>query len=141
MYDDRIAGKQSAVCIQCSRLLVEVAGTDISVTVNLFTGEAATAYQSYFGMYLQPRYTIDNVDTGRFHHFGSGEVVLFIETGFEFHEYRDFFTVLCSSNQGVDDSRVFCYPILGYHDFTGFGIVHCFVKEVDKVVERMVRIV
>lgn len=63
MYDDRIAGKQSAVCIQCSRLLVEVAGTDISVTVNLFTGEAATAYQSYFGMYLQPRYTIDNVDT------------------------------------------------------------------------------
>ncbi len=41
------------------------------------------------------------------HHFGSGEVVLFVETGFEFDKYSDLLAVLGSGYQGVDNSGVF----------------------------------
>lgn len=43
--------------------------------------------------------------------------------------------------QGVDDGGVFSYAVLGYHDFTGFRVVHGFIQEVDEVLERVIRVI
>ena len=92
-------------------------------------------------MHFQTRDAVDYLDTGGLHHFGGGKVVFFIKAGFQFHKYGDFLAVLGGGYQGVDDGGVFSYAVLGYHDFTGFRVVHGFIQEVDEVLERVIRVI
>ena len=38
-------------------------------------------------------------------------------------------------------AEFFRYAVLSYHDFTGFRVVHGFIQEVDKVLERVIRVI
>ena len=84
-------------------------------------------------MHLQTGNAVYDFYTGGLHHFGRGQVVLFVETSFQLYKYCDFLAVLGSGYQGVDDGGVLRHTVLRHHDFTGFRIVHGFVKEVDEV--------
>ncbi len=75
------------------------------------------------------------------HHFGRGKVVLRRSRAFSFHEYGYFLAVLGGGYQGVDDGGVFSYTVLGYHDFTGFRVVHGFIQEVDEVLKGVIRVI
>ena len=89
-------------------------------------------------MDLQSGYAVDDIDAGGFHHLGGCQVVLFIETGFQFYEDGHFLAVLCGGYQGVDDGGVFGNAVLGHHDLADGRLVHCFVQEMDEVFERVV---
>ena len=135
------AGEKSAVGIEGGGLLVEVARADVGVAGDFLAVQPTTTNEGYFGVYFQAGDAINDFDAGSLHHFGSGEVVLFVETGFEFDKYSDLLAVLGSGYQGVDNSGVFGYPVLGDHYFTCFRVVHCFVEEVREVLEGVVRII
>ena len=138
--DDGIAGEQSAVGIQCGGLFIEIPGADIRIAGQFLILFVTAQDEGDFGMYFQFGYTIYNIDTRCFHHFGGGKVVLFIEAGFQFHEDRDFLSILGGSYQGIDNGGVFRHPVLGYHDFAYGRFVHRLVQKVDEVLERVVRV-
>ena len=92
-------------------------------------------------MHLQTGNAVYDFYTGGLHHFGRGQVVLFVETSFQLYKYCDFLAVLGGGYQGVDDGGVLRHTVLRHHDFTGFRIVHGFVKEVDEVLEGVIGVI
>ena len=123
----RTAGEKATVGVESGGLFIKVTGADIGVAGYFFTIRSAAADKSYFGVYFQTGYAVYYFNAGGLHHFGRGKVVFFVETGFQFHKYSDFLAVLGGGYQGVDDGGVFGYAVLGYHDFTGFRVVHGFI--------------
>ena len=134
----RIAGEQPAVGIEGGGFLVEVSGAYIGVAGQFVSLLVAAQHERHFGMHLQSGQAEQDVDAGGFHHLGGCQVVLFIETGFQFYEDGHFLAVLCGGYQGVDDGGVFGNAVLGHHDLADGRLVHCFVQEMDEVFERVV---
>ena len=133
----RIAGEQPAVGIEGGGFLVEVSGAYIGVAGQFVPLLVAAQHERHFGMHFQSGQAEQDVDAGGFHHLGGCQVVLFIETCFQFYEDGHFLAVLCGGYQGVDDGGVFGNAVLGHHDLADGRLVHCFVQEMDEVFERV----
>ena len=136
----RMRSEQSRIGIQVSCLLIEIAGADVGKALLVASILEFPKHECYLGMHLQPLHAINDMDTGLLHHLGSSQVVLLIESGLQFHKYRHLLAILCSSYQGIDNRRVWSYPILRNHDFRYRRVVNGLVKEVDEMVERIIRI-
>ena len=91
-------------------------------------------------MHLQSLHAINDMDTCLLHHLCSSQVVLLIESGLQLHKYRHFLAILCSSYQGINHLGIRSYPILRNHDFRYGRIVYSLIKEMDEMVERIIRI-
>ena len=73
------------------------------------------------------------------HHLGGSQIVFFVKTGLKFYKNSYFFTILRSSNQRIDNNRVFRHPILGNHDLLTGRVMNGLIQEMDEMFKRMIR--
>ena len=133
-----IRSKQTRIGIYRCRFLIKIPRTDISIAAHLLSFLVAAKHQCHLRMHFQSRNTIYNVYSRFLHQFGRRQIIFFIKTCLQLHKDSHLLTVLCSSYQRIDNLRVFCHPILGNHNLFARRVVHRFVKEMDKMVKRMI---
>ncbi len=134
-----VGGEQPLVGIDAGRFLVEVAGTQVGISLDrVIRIVTPFPHVSQFGMYLQPRQAVDYLYACLLHQLGREVVVFLIKTGFQFHEDGHLLAVLGCTDQAVDHSRVFRHTVLRYFDFQYLRVEGGLKQETQQVVERLV---
>ena len=96
-----IAGKDTAVCIKFGCGIVVVTGCQMHITAD--AGLFSSNDQSDLAVCLETDKTVDYMAAGFFEHFCPDDVIFLVESGLQFHQYRNLFTIFCCLCKRCDD--------------------------------------
>ena len=136
----RIRSQQRHIRIDLSRLLIEITGTQIGeITPFKSLGRILPKNDRNLRMYFQARNTINDTNTGLLHTLCRTHIILLVETGFQFHKYRHFLTILGSADQRINHGRILCHSILGNLDLIHLRIKGRLHQKADQIIKRLIR--
>ena len=126
--DIHVIRHQRQVGVQTGGLLVVVSGTDLGIIFDLFIGFLGD--QTEFGMYFVTIQTVDHATARILQKTGPSDIIFLVKTGFQFHQYQHFFSVLCGFDQGFHDFTLFCHTVQCHLNRNNIFIVGCLVKHI-----------
>ena len=127
---------QAHVGVQLGRAVVVVAGAQMHVA---FDAVGFLPHnQNDLRMGLQSYQAIDNMGAGFFQTAGPEDVVLFIEAGFQFYQYRDLLAVFRSPGQRRHNGRIAADAVQGLLDGQHLGVVGRIADKLHHRIEAFV---
>ena len=128
--DFRTGSHQRIVRINFRSFLVVVARSNLCDIRNRIANFPCN--QAQFRVYLEVIQTIDNPAASFFQSSWPFNIVFFVKSGTQFHQYNDIFSVFCGFNQRFYDFAVGCNPIQGHFNGNDIGVFAGFVEQVQE---------
>ena len=132
----RMGGKEREIGIEFGGAGVVVAGAEVDIAAEAIF--VAANHEGDFAMDLVVDDSVDDVDAGFFEAASPGDIIGFVEAGFEFDDGGDLFAIADGFHEGADDPGVATGAVEGLFDGEDLGVGGGLLEKIDDAGEVFV---